>query len=98
MSYTKFAGRMLATTNHSPLRRYYIARNRVFLYRKYGRSVPGWMLQDLRSFVVEIAKILLLEQERWAKFRNIAQGTWHGLVGKMGQRGGEASAWASRSS
>jgi len=76
----RVAGVVVTTTNHSPLRRYYNARNRTLVYRRYGRFVPGWVARDLRSFLVETAKILLLEQDRRAKLINIAKGIWHGLL------------------
>lgn len=79
MSYTKFGGRVLATTNHSPLRRYYNARNRILVYRQYWRLAPGWVARDLKSFFVETAKIALLEQQRRAKLVNVARGVCHGL-------------------
>lgn len=77
---TTIAGLAFTTTNHSALRRYYNARNRTLVYRWYGRSVPGWVMRDLKSFVVETGKILLLEQDRRAKLINVARGVWHGLI------------------
>jgi rhamnosyltransferase len=81
MSRTKVAGVLVTTTNHSPLRRYYNARNRVFVYRRYWRVAPTWVARDLRSFVVETLKLLLVEQQRGAKLLNVAKGIWQGLAG-----------------
>jgi rhamnosyltransferase len=81
MSTKRVAGITFATTNHSPLRRYYNARNRTAVYRSYGRVAPGWVASDLRSFLVETAKILLLEQDRGAKLVSVARGVWDGLLG-----------------
>ena len=85
MSRKTLAGVTLATTNHGPLRRYYNARNRILVYRTYGRWVPGWMARDIRGFAVDMVKILLLEQDRGAKFLSIARGIWHGITGKRGR-------------
>jgi rhamnosyltransferase len=80
MTGKRVAGVLLTTTNHSALRRYYNARNRTLVYRRYGRSVPGWVARDFKSFLVETAKILLLEKDRRAKLINIAKGIWQGLL------------------
>jgi rhamnosyltransferase len=62
-------------TNHSALRRYYITRNRLFVWREYWRSEPAWVLRDMRRFVSEAAGIVLFEQDTAAKFRMILRGT-----------------------
>jgi rhamnosyltransferase len=80
MSQRSVAGRTWTTTNHSPLRRYYNARNRIRVYREYAGFAPGWVLKDVRSFAVEIAKILLLEQQRGGKLRAIFQGVVDGFA------------------
>lgn len=85
ISQKKLMGITLTTTNHSPLRRYYNARNRIFVYRSYVRAVPGWVARDVKSFLVETAKILLIEQDRGAKLRSVARGVWHGLIGVRGR-------------
>jgi rhamnosyltransferase len=74
-------GITLTTTNHSPLRRYFNARNRIRVYREYAGAAPGWVMRDLWSFVVETAKILLLERERAGKLRAIFTGVVHGVSG-----------------
>jgi rhamnosyltransferase len=79
ISRVRVAGRLLVTTNHSPLRRYYNARNRVLVYRAYYRSAPKWAAQDLKTFVIETVKIALFEQERRAKLGSIVRGVWDGL-------------------
>jgi rhamnosyltransferase len=79
MTRRKVLGLTLTTTNHSPLRRYYNARNRIRIYREYAGAAPGWVMRDLWSFVVETAKILLLERERVGKLRAIFTGVVHGL-------------------
>jgi rhamnosyltransferase len=79
MSQRNVAGRTWITTNHNPLRRYYNARNRIRVYRKYIGFAPGWVMRDLRSFAVEIAKIVLLEQQRVGKLRAVFKGVMEGF-------------------
>jgi len=81
MSRSRVAGVMVTTTNHGPLRRYYNARNRILVYRRYWRMAPAWIARDLRSFAVETMKILLVEQDRGAKLANVARGVWRGITG-----------------
>ena len=73
-------------THHSAIRRYYISRNRIALYRKYYRAFPGRVLQYFYDTTRETVKCFLGEQDRARKFRNFLLGTWDGLTGRMGQR------------
>ncbi|MBA2671884.1 MAG: glycosyltransferase family 2 protein, partial [Gemmatimonadetes bacterium] len=77
-------GRTVAATNHSVLRRYYISRNRVALYRRFLWSRPGWVANDLFIWTREIVKIASFEEDRPAKLRAMIRGAWHGLRGRMG--------------
>lgn len=56
------------TTNHSPLRRYYMTRNRLFVWRKFWNKHPKWVLYDVRCSIVEAIKILFFESDKKEKF------------------------------
>lgn len=73
-------------THHSAMRRYYISRNRVVVYRKYFWAFPRWTLHSFYESVRETAKCFLAEKDRVRKLRNFALGTWDGLTGRMGKR------------
>ncbi len=77
-------GKSFYATNYSPLRRYYNTRNRILVYKSYGRLQPRWVMQDGYSFVVELLKMLLAEQQRHLKLRQTLKGVWHGLLGREG--------------
>lgn len=79
-------GRKISIKSHSAWRRYYITRNRVIVYRRYGLRFPGWCLHDFGWFFLELGKILVFEQSKIAKLRNILKGLWHGLLGKTDHR------------
>jgi rhamnosyltransferase len=81
------AGRVFKVFNHSPLRRFYNARNRVLLYRRYGSAFFGWLCRDLLNFCKEITGIILFESNAGAKVGAIARGVVHGLSGKTGKYG-----------
>jgi rhamnosyltransferase len=75
------------TTNHSPDRRYYIARNDTVLLREYG--VPGGGSWRLKSFVRccrLIKRIALYEQDKALKIHAVWQGWRDGVHGHMGPR------------
>lgn len=75
-------------SHHSPLRRYYMSRNRVVVFRRYFRSLPLCTLKAMERALRDMAKCFLGEKGRPRKFRNFLLGTWDGLMGKMGQREG----------
>ena len=77
------------TYNHSPDRRYYIARNDTVLLREYGQYVLGlWALKSLSRCVRLCKRIVLYEQMKTRKMAAVAQGWWDGVRGHMGPRRG----------
>ncbi|WP_243370795.1 glycosyltransferase family 2 protein [Geotalea sp. SG265] len=81
-------GRTFKVFNHSPLRRYYNARNRILVYRRYGLQFPRWVLKDFTNLCRELAGILLFESESLAKMAAVIRGLSGGFVGKTGKYDG----------
>ena len=79
-----FLGFRVTTKSHSAWRRYYIMRNRVIIFKRYAFSSPLWCLHDFFWIFLELTKIILLEQEKGSKFRNMLRGFADGLAGKTG--------------
>jgi rhamnosyltransferase len=79
-------GRWMIPTNHSPLRRYYVTRNRISLWRKYARSDGRFVAKDMRQTVREWIGIAFAESDRPAKLRAILAGLRDGLFGRHGPR------------
>ncbi len=75
-------------SHHNAIRRYYISRNRIVVYRKYLWKFPGWVLHSMSQSLRETTKCFIAEQDRARKFRNFLLGTWDGLTGRMGKREG----------
>lgn len=76
------------TSNHSPDRRYYIARNDTVMLREHGRYALGlWAAKSLGRCVRACKRVLLYEPMKAAKIGAILQGWWHGVCGRLGQRG-----------
>ena len=81
----RFLWKQVYSSNHSAIRRYYITRNRVVLWKKYLLKEPKWALQSMRSTLMETILILFCENKKLAKLRAIALGVLHGLIGRMGR-------------
>ncbi len=79
-------GRWMMPTNHSPLRRYYVTRNRLSLWRLYVRSDRRFVLRDMRQAIREWIGIVFAEGDRPAKLGAILAGLRDGLLGRYGAR------------
>ncbi len=85
LTHHRFLVRGFGTTNHSAARRYYITRNRLRLLMKYTADWP-WTWRDAKAMIAEAAKIALVEDNKWKKFRAMAAGTADALSGKKGKQ------------
>jgi rhamnosyltransferase len=75
------------TTNHSPDRRYYIARNNTVLLREYGNFRAGmWALKGLSRCLRQCKRIALHEPMKTRKIVAVIHGWWDGIRGNMGPR------------
>lgn len=70
----KILGITITPTNHSALRRYYMSRNRHYIWDKYKEDFPSWVLTDKRRFITENLKIVLFEDNKIEKFKYIKKG------------------------
>jgi rhamnosyltransferase len=78
------AGRKLRPTFHSAGRHYYMARNRVLMWRRYAWRYPHWWLFDLCFGLLNTFRVIVAEDQRWGKLSAILRGTFHGLLGRSG--------------
>lgn len=74
----------LCSMQHSPTRRYYMARNTLLTIRAYGVRHPLWTLRHIRRLLGEGVAIAFFESDKSSKFRAFARGLWHGLIGRSG--------------
>jgi rhamnosyltransferase len=75
------------TTNHSPDRRYYIARNDTVMLREYGGYPFGsWALKSLARRLRTCKRIVLYERSKARKIAAVSAGWWDGVRGRMGPR------------
>lgn len=74
----------LHTSNHSPIRRFFRARNRVFVHKKYFSKYPSWVIRDILRMFTENTKMLLLEGDKIKKFNAVIKGILNGIKGRYG--------------
>jgi len=83
-----FLGFSFQPSHHGAVRRYYMSRNRVVVFRKYLRIFPRWVMQSMNEALRETIKCFVAEQDRPRKFCYLLLGSWDGLTGRMGRRDG----------
>lgn len=71
-------------THHAAFRHYYIARNRVRLWRRHAAALPHWAMFDLCFAGYNGFRVLAFESERGKKLKAMALGTWDGIRGRFG--------------
>ncbi|WP_205503242.1 glycosyltransferase family 2 protein [Rufibacter psychrotolerans] len=64
----------VATTHHSPERRYYITRNRLYVMHKYRKQFPEYYKAEWKHLLVDFARILLFEENKGQKLKFILKG------------------------
>jgi rhamnosyltransferase len=82
----QFCGLRFYSTGHDSTRRYYMARNRIAVYKRYATFKPLWILKDALSLVKEVVKIALVEENAVSKLLATVQGIFDGIFGKSGRR------------
>lgn len=76
----RFLGIPIICTHHSPLRRFYYARNKIYIYKKYFFTFPFFVIRDILSFGKTILIILFFEKLKMEKMKMIVKGIWNGLI------------------
>lgn len=70
----KLFSKTIYSTNHSPVRRYYITRNRNYIWNIYKDFYPEWVKSDKKSALKDFFIILLYEKYKVEKVRMILKG------------------------
>ncbi len=74
-----FIGMSISPTNHSPLRKYYMTRNRIKTWKLYAFVIPSWFLIDLLNFMYDTFRTVFFENEKKAKIQAILKGFFEGI-------------------
>lgn len=69
-----FFGKRVYVTNHNYIRRYYISRNRHYLYDLYKNDFSEYCNTELKLNKRELLKIILFEKDKYRKLRSIYRG------------------------
>jgi rhamnosyltransferase len=70
--------------NHSPMRKYFIARNSIATAKTYFFQEPFWSMRQGWRLMSDFASIILFEKEKLKKIIAFMVGVRHGITGKMG--------------
>ncbi len=81
----KLGSRQRNVPQHKPFRYYYIFRNSIALYKRGGLSWK-WKWNDLQRLLMIFVMFGLCTAPRRKNLAMMVQGSWHGLIGKMGPK------------
>ena len=70
----RFLGKTLYVTNHNAIRRYYITRNRHYLFDLYNKDFLDYCAIELGRTRSELIKIILFEKDKIKKIKAIYRG------------------------
>lgn len=74
-----FSNRIMIT-NHSPLRRYYITRNRIIVFKRYYIYFPLWCINEIYCSFKDLIKIVLYENNKVEKIHAFGRGFIDGII------------------
>jgi rhamnosyltransferase len=80
----RWCGMKCHPTNHSALRHYYIARNRLPMWRRHAWRHPHWAMFDLATTGLWLFRVIAVEKGKWKKLQAMMLGTWDGIRGRKG--------------
>jgi rhamnosyltransferase len=83
--YRIFGRPWFQTTNYRPGVRYYISRNRIWMALRYGARYPRWVRGALRASFIDLCRLAIAEDSRWAKVKMVFLGFRDGMLGRMGK-------------
>lgn len=76
-------GLNIIITNHSPFRRYYLYRNKVFIYKEYFLKYGIWVIRDIISSLKTLFIIIFFEKRKFEQLSNIFKGIKDGFKLKI---------------
>ena len=72
----------ICSSNHNEKRRYYWARNTIYLNKRYFLKVPLWIIKKDYFFIRDLISMILIERNKTQKFNAIMKGIINGIKGK----------------
>lgn len=83
----KFFNKIVFVSNHNANRRYYIARNRKYIYDLYNDFFPDYCKAEVSITKKDVIKILMYEKHKFKKIKAILEGLHDYRKGYVGERG-----------
>lgn len=84
MTEHRFLWKKIGTSDHAPVRHYFMTRNTLILAREYLRKEPRWILGYLWAWVKLVVLVCLFEKNRMSKMKNVARGCVDGVLNRTG--------------
>lgn len=78
----RLLGRDFRFNSHSGFRRYHIYRNRMRVWRAHGLRLPAFFAFEAASIAIDLAKLILLEDDKLEKLGGIGRGVMHAMLGR----------------
>jgi rhamnosyltransferase len=72
------------TTNHNPIRHYYMTRNRLYLWSRYFMKFPLWVIRDFYAHIKMVVRVALFEDLKVEKLCCMNKGMIDFLRNKKG--------------
>ena len=83
-SHSFFGSKPFHAANYSAVRRYYQERNKIWVTKRYWRTFLPFCLGQFRISIKDLAKIVLVEDQKLRKLRYVLRGVVDGLLERMG--------------
>jgi rhamnosyltransferase len=82
----KILGLNIRPTNHSPIRKYYITRNRFVVVAQYLSLFPSLVFFEFLAISLDCFRVVFFEKQRMKKVQMIGCGLRDFLLGRMGEK------------
>lgn len=76
---------LLSYVTHSPIRNYYLIRNSLLVGLRYRKKYPAYLIEAIRTVLVELVKIMLFENQKKTRLLLAWEALRDGFTGKAGQ-------------
>lgn len=81
-------GHTFKTMNHGPMRKYYIVRNRLYIFKRFSYLDRSWFFKHyLLNTIKYIVKVGLFEKQKYTKLRFCFKGIFDFLMHETGKYG-----------
>lgn len=81
----KFLWKKVYPTNYSYIRHYYRTRNRLYVYKTYGKNFPKYIRTEKMNFIKDVLKVILFENNKLKKIKYFILGYIDYKKNKLGK-------------